>query len=405
MPTKVGTVMKDFVYGGVVFWKRPLHKFITQIARLYLKFFSAIEVIGITGSVGKTLTQNAIFAILSQKYKVVVGEENLDPTFRIPQTILKLRPGDQKIILEYGVERPGEMDYYLSVVRPVVAIITSVAPTHTKYFGSVRGVFEEKAKLASGTKKGGIVFLNGDDQNVVKMKNQLKEKVKFYGRRRGSIKYANFSQNAAGSRFDLVYQKEKVRVGWKAIGEHHLVSVLAAAEVGLYENMTLSEIAQGLSKSVVPLHRLNIFKTKNFTIIDDTYNASPAAMLASLQTLFSFRNNFKVAILGEMKDLGSISNDQHRKVGRHIAGNILRVLITIGEQASLISKEAKKFGFGGEIHSVSSTSEAIKVARRFAANHPLVLVKGSRHAHLERVVYALSNKSTQISCYHCGILN
>src|SRR4030042_1441440 len=122
-----------FVYREVKSWKKPLHVLRTQLAKSYLKLLPNVEVIGITGSVGKTLTQNAIYSVLSQKFKVVIGDENLDPTFRIPQTILSARPWHQKLILEYGVEHPGDMDHYLSIVKPKIAVITTIAPTHTKY--------------------------------------------------------------------------------------------------------------------------------------------------------------------------------------------------------------------------------------------------------------------------------
>src|SRR3989338_5316334 len=123
------------VYREVKSWKKPLHLSRTILAKNYLKLLPQIEIIGITGSVGKTLTQNAVASVLSQKYKVAVGEENLDPTFRIPKTILKTKPWYQKLVLEYGVEHPGDMDHYLRIVRPDIALVTSVALTHTKYFG------------------------------------------------------------------------------------------------------------------------------------------------------------------------------------------------------------------------------------------------------------------------------
>src|SRR4030042_4269171 len=120
-------------YREVKGWKKPFHASKALLARNYLKLLPNVEVIGITGSVGKTLTQNAIYSVLSQKYKTQVGDENLDPTFRIPQTILSTKPWHQKLILEYGVEHPGDMDHYLSIVKPKIAVVTAIAPTHTKY--------------------------------------------------------------------------------------------------------------------------------------------------------------------------------------------------------------------------------------------------------------------------------
>src|SRR3990167_4688357 len=156
-------------YREVKSWKRPIHASKALLAKNYLKVLPHVEVIGITGSVGKTLTQNAIYSVLSQKYKVVVGDENLDPTFRIPQTILKTKPWDQKIILEYGVEHPGDMDYYLWQVKPKIAVVTNIAPVHTKYFKNVEGVFEEKSKLIKALSKDDYAVLNSDDPYCQKM--------------------------------------------------------------------------------------------------------------------------------------------------------------------------------------------------------------------------------------------
>src|SRR3989337_4043171 len=135
------------VYREVKSWKKPLHLSRTVLAKNYLKLLPNVEIIGITGSVGKTLTQNAIASVLSQKFKVVVGDENLDPTFRIPKTILSAKPWHQKLVLEYGVEHPSDMDHYLSLVKPKILVDTTISPTHFKYFTDVEGVFAETSKL------------------------------------------------------------------------------------------------------------------------------------------------------------------------------------------------------------------------------------------------------------------
>lgn len=394
------------LFQEVKFWKRPFHQLIHKLAHLYLKFLPNVQVIGITGSVGKTLTQNAIFAVLSEKYKVVVGEENLDPTFRIPRTIFSLKPSDQIAILEYGVEHPGEMDYYLAIVRPDITVVTTVAPTHIKYFKSVDGVLKEKSKLVSGIKKGGIAILNEDDPYVSKMEKVARCKIEFFGQKsKDGVKFSDFTQSFDHSEFTLHYQGKRAKVSWPIIGEHQVTSALAAAQIGLIKNMGLTEVVKGLSKTKTPIHRLNPVKTKNFWILDDTYNASPVAMSMSLETLFRIKKNFKIAVLGEMKDLGSISVWEHKKIGYQVAQSSLDVLVTIGDRAKIIGDEARSLKFKGKIYNVDSTLEAVKIARKFSKSTPLVLVKGSRHAHLERVVNGLSGKSMSIRCYHCGDLS
>ncbi len=150
------------VYDQVKTWKKPLHTTRETIAKSYLKLLPNVQIVGITGSVGKTLTQNAIYKVLSQKYKTVVGDENLDPTFRIPKTIFKAKPWDKYLIIEYGVEHPGEMDYYLKIAKPKIALITKIAPTHTRYFKNTQGVLAEKTKIIKSLLSSDYAVLNAD---------------------------------------------------------------------------------------------------------------------------------------------------------------------------------------------------------------------------------------------------
>src|SRR3989344_6294955 len=155
--------MKSEVYKDLSKWKVPFHKSRTSLAKNYLKLLSKLEIIGIAGSVGKTVTQNSINSVLSQKHPTVVGDENLDPTFRIPKTILKTKPWHKYLVLEYGIEHPGEMDYYTNLAPPKYAIITTIAEEHLKYFKDLEGVFEEESKIITNLNKNGYAILNADD--------------------------------------------------------------------------------------------------------------------------------------------------------------------------------------------------------------------------------------------------
>lgn len=394
------------VYREVKNWKKPVHITRQLAAKSYIKALSNIDIIGITGSVGKTLTQNAIASVLSQKFKVIVGDENLDPTFRIPKTILKLKPWHQKLILEYGVERPGDMEHYLSIAKPNIAVVTAVSPTHIKYFKDTQGVFDEKAKLIKSLSKDSVALLNSDDPEVAKMAQLTKARVAFFGQKaKEGVKISHFTQGLQGSSFRLHYKSQKAVVSWKVIGSHHLTSAYAAAAVGLLSNLTLKQIGKGLSQVKPPIHRLNLINRKDFTILDDTYNASPKAVRESLKTLVELgKNRQKIAVLGEMKDLGALSNTEHQKVGLQIAKSRINYLLTIGKTAGITSKSASKNGFRGKIIEVASTGDAVEKINKIMKNKPVILIKGSRHAHLERVVNALLGKSSRINCYHCGKL-
>jgi len=394
------------VYREVKAWKKPLHVSRAQLAKAYLKLLPNLEIIGITGSVGKTLTQNAIYSVLSQKFKTVVGDENLDPTFRIPQTILKAKPWDQKLILEYGIEHPGDMDHYLSVVKPKIAVVTAITPTHTKYLGSIEGVFKEKVKLVEALLKDNWAVLNTDDPYCRQMVSKTSARVLWYGQRaKDGVKISHFSQSLAGSRFRLHYHTQKGTVVWKIVGKHQLTSAYAAAAVGIICGLTLKQIAKGLSAVKAPEHRLNSIATKNINILDDTYNSSPQAAVEAIKTLVALgRGKKKVAVLGEMKDLGDLSDEAHQKLGKVIAAYKINYLLTIGKVAAKIAKACKKADFSDGVVTVGNTAEALKTLKKLINPKTLVLVKGSRHAHLERVVLGLLNHPTQVSCYHCGLV-
>lgn len=400
-------MVKADLYSEIRDWKKPIHKTKATLAMSYLKALPKINIIGITGSVGKTLTQNAIAAVLSQKYRTVVGDENLDPTFRIPQTILKTKPWDKAIVLEFGVEHPGEMSTYLRMARPNIAVVTTIAPTHIKYFGSVHGVFDEKSKLVSALPPEGFAILNADDKEVAKMANLTVAKTLFYGKKaKDGVKISHFSQSTKGSKFRLHYHGQLATVDWKIIGEHQLISAYAAATAGLALGLTIKQIAKGLSQIKAPTHRLNVLKTRQFTILDDTYNSSPLAVEESLKTLIALaKGKPKIAILGEMRDQGEHSSQVHAKIGKLIARTSINNLVTIGNVAKLISNSAKKNGFKGIIRNYNNTKLATREIKKSLKKNSIVLIKGSRHEHLERIVAGLQAKSTAIYCYHCGDLS
>lgn len=398
--------MNTDVYREIKAWKKPLHISRSLFAKKYLKLLSNVQIIGVSGSVGKTLTQNSIALVLAQKFKTKVGEENLDPTFRIPKTIIATKPWYQKLILEYGVERPGDMDYYLSLVKPKIAVVTTILPTHLKYFSNIEGIFTEKSKLVNALPKNGIAILNADDRIVAKMAERTLARVWWYGKKaKDSIKISHFSQNFKGAKFRIHYKGQKATVNWKIIGKHHLLSAYAAGTVGIVCGLTVKQIAKGLSLVKPPLHRLNSIVTKNYSIIDDTYNSSPKAADEALNTLIDLgKHKRKIAIFGEMKDLGNLSNLAHVQLGQKIAKSPVNYLITVAKTAGAIGKSAKKCRFGGQILTAKNTKEATMLAKKIANNNSVILVKGSRHAHLERIVNGLLNRSTIVNCYHCGQL-
>lgn len=393
------------LFAEIKTWKKPLHILRNLLAKNYLKFLSNVKIIGITGSVGKTLTQNAIYSVLSQKYRTMVGDENLDPTFRIPKTILAAKPWHNFIVLEYGIEHLHDMDSYLAIAKPNIAVITKIAPTHLKYLKTQDEVFHQKAKIIKALPRNGMAILNSEDPYLKKLKGKTHAKIIWSGPHQRGVKISHFAQDSKGSTFRLHFKEQKATVNWKIIGRHHLLSAYIAADLGLYLGLTLKQIAKGLSQTKSPLHRLTSIESKDLTIIDDSYNSSPQAVREAVKTLTQIgKGRQKIAVLGEMKDLGDFAKDAHRQVGLQIAKTPINYLMTVGAPAKEISTACKKAQFKGKIITVSTTEQAIQKIREVANKKSTILVKGSRHAHLERIVYGLLHKSTQINCYHCGTL-
>lgn len=394
------------VYREVRPWKKPFHATRTNLAQGYLQLLKNTQIIAIAGSVGKTLTQNALYSVLSQKYATVAGEENLDPTFRIPQTILKTKPWDKYLILEYGVEHPGDMDHYLKIVVPKIGIMTVISAEHTKYFGDLDGVYNEESKLIHNLPKSGYAVLNADDPKGRKLASETDATVLWFGQKaKRGVKISHFTQNLHGSKFRIHYAGQISSVHWKIVGKHQLTSAYIASTVGVLAGLTLKQIAKGLSQTTVPANRLNVKTTEHVNIIDDAYNSSPEAAIESINTLKELGyGKLKIAVLGEMKDLGTLSQSSHNQVGAKIAKSRVNYLFTLGPVAATIAKSAKKAGYKGKSINVKTTKEAIRELKKIASRKSLILVKGSRHAHMERIVLGLLHKSTQISCYHCGQL-
>lgn len=395
--------MKLSLYEEVKGWKIPLHKTKTAIAKSYLKLIPKVEIVGIAGSVGKTLTQNSIYSVLTQKYPTVAGEENLDPTFRIPKTILKTKPWHRYMILEYGIEHPGEMDYYTSIAQPKYAVLTTLSEEHLKYFKSLEGAIEEESKFVKNLPKNSYAILNTDDPRSQTIAKSTNATVVWYGShaKRG-VKISHYTQNLHGSKYRLHYGGDIAIVHTKIIGKHQLSSAYAAATVGILTGLTIKQIAKGLSNTIPPVHRLNVKTTEHANIIDDTYNSSPQAVTGAVKTLQDLgKGKKKIIILGEMRDLGDYSLTAHERLGQIIAKTRINYLITVGKTATIISRAAKKGRFRGKIINVRNTKEASTVLKPLISKKTVVLVKGSRHEHLERIVLALLHKSTAIECYQC----
>ncbi len=380
-------------------YKKPFHLARMLVAKKMAKMVPQANFIGITGSVGKTTTAQCCNAVLSEKFVTLVSTSakitNLDPIFNIPMTLLKIRPKTEKIILEMGIEYPGDMDFNLSFIQPGTGIFTRAYFGHSEFLGGLDKIVAEKSKLVSGLPKNGFAILNWDDQHIRKVAEETKAEVIFFGTDQkqchvwaGNVRIENYH-----TLFELNYGVERVEVKMKLLGKHFITSALAAAALGVSCKMSLIQIKRGLEKVTPTEHRLQLLDGLNdFVVLDDTYNnASPIGMEAALDVLNSLPARHRIAVIGEMRELGEFSEELHRKVAQAIFRSRPDYLFLGLGETKFIKEEILALGFPEErleqnLSNQQIVSTILKVARR----GDLVLIKGSRSTRLEEVVRRVS---------------
>jgi len=388
--------------------KNIFHSGRRTIAKFWLRFFPDITIIGVTGSYGKTSTVRAITAVLSQKYKVLTTDINLDTLYNLPITLLKLRPGYQKLVLEYGVDHKNEMDYHLSLVKPQIAVLTGINPTHSdeELLGSLEGIIKEKTKLLDALPERGLVILNYDDVKVREIGEGLKNKKIFYSIKTPTDFWADeIEVSFEGTSFTLRHPEGKIKMKTGLIGVHFVQDALAAIIIGREQGLTWEEVEKGIS-TLKPLSgRVSIEKGPMETIlINDSLRANPASTLAGLRLLSELpTQGRKIATLGEMGELGSKANESHLAIGKEVANLKIDYLVAIGPLMKLAADEAIKNGMDKQkVYWVNNVQEAADILRQILKKGDLFYLKGSLLKHLERVRLLLDDQKvncTVISCH------
>ena len=408
--------------------KRILKNIIVRIleleARLVLKKYKP-KIIAATGNVGKTSTKDAIYVMLSRAYHVRKSEKSFNSELGVPLTILGCESGwnsprlwmsnileglaliflknhyPKWLILEVGADRPGDILRITKWLSPDMVVVTHIGevPVHIEFFKSVKEVVAEKSHLVHALKEGGLLFLNADDEQVLSMKEHSRGKVFTFGTSEKATMRATNEQilydqdgKPAGVTFKINYGESSVPVRLQGTaGFSYAYAVSAALLIGVSEGFNLLSAVEWIQEYETPPGRLKIIGGINRTsILDDSYNASPAAMDAALSTLAAVETKGrKIAVLGDMMELGKHSTDEHKKVGALAAG-ICDILVTVGMRAQTIAEEAhaKKMG-KRDIFLFDDAREAGVALRGIVAEGDVILVKGSQSMRMERVVEEL----------------
>jgi len=392
----------------MTFLKKVFHFFQRQLAHFWRLFFPKIKIIGVTGSYGKTNTTRSIAAVLKNQYSVLTTDIDLDSNYNLPLTLLKIRPDIKVLVLEYGVDHRGEMERHLKLVRPTIGILTGITPVHSdeELLGSKEGIMKEKGKLLESLPKSGWAILNFDDPNVKKMAHQTKAKIITYGRQPEYDYWADkIKVDQKGTSFLLHYNelgKEKtikVRIG--LIGEHFVQEALAAIAVGKILGISPKRGAQMLKKLQPLSGRMSLEKgPRQTTLLNDSLRANPASTRAGLITFAQLKSKGKkIAVLGEMGELGIYEKEEHLKIGS-LLGQLKKEIdevITIGPATKFIIKEAIKAGFPSKhLFWTPHPQAAGKLLKKMLEKGDFWYLKGSRLKHLERIIMILEGE--RIDC-------
>lgn len=366
-----------------------------QIARFWRRKMD-VRVIGVTGSVGKSTTKELIAEVLGVLYHTLKSPGNLNNEIGLPLTLLKLSPGHQRVVLEMGFYVPGEIALLCDLALPQVGVVTNIGTVHAERAGSQEAIARGKAELVQALPPApeGVAILNFDDAWVRRMEEKTKARVFFYGLSHEAHLWADQVEGLGldGIRFRIHYQGENLHVKIPLIGRHSVHTALRAAAVGLMEGMNWQEILEGLSQRHTQLRLTAVRSANGALLLDDTYNASPESMLAALNLLDELDGR-KIAVLGDMFELGPYERGGHEMVGLR-AARVADVLLTLGERAHIIAEAARRAGM--KKSSVLEFDTIGPAADWLSANlspNDVALIKGSHGLRMDRIVNLLETRS------------
>lgn len=378
----------------IFFLKFIIHPIKRKIAKYYVLFlqkFCGLTVIGITGSAGKTTTKEMLASILKHKSKTVSSFANIDPVYNIPTSILSSSSKTKYLILEMGVEYPGEMSFYLWLVKPKIGIITNVYDTHTQFLKNREGVYEEKVKLIQNLQKDGVAFLNNEYEIFNKLKNNSQIHAIFFGDN-SDIKASDWHiTDKMTTIYTLTIGQSNISIQLPLIGEGFIQNSLAAASVAYYLKFDLEEIKTGLEKFKPMEHRMIIHNLKSKGIvIDDSYNNNPEAAKFSLEVLnLLSKGRQKIVVFGDMLELGINEELFHKEIGIDLGKMSLALLIGVGDLSKLVVSEASKKLGKEKCIWVAGEDEVDTYLKNKLNINTVTLIKGSRKIGLEKLIARL----------------
>ncbi len=353
-----------------------------------------VPAVGVTGSVGKTTTREMIAYALSAGMHVYKTEKNYNSSVGLPITMSLMNNDYDAAVLELGMNVPGELGMISEIAQLKMAVITNVGVAHIEYFGTREAICKEKYTISRGFGKEGLLIINGDDELLYEYREHTGYPYVLYGTSdRCEYRAENIRMEQGHYCFDYVHGEEKIPVVLSVLGRHNVQNAVAALAAADKMGVPVEAAAKALYQFTGFNNRLQTIPMKKYTIIDDTYNASPDSMIAGVRVLSGYETKGrKIAVLGDMKELGPNSPKFHEQVGTAIAGEPIDELIFIGEMAQHIGAGAKAAGASYPILEKASNEAAAEYIHSILNEQDVVYLKASNSMHLKEITAYLQNK-------------
>lgn len=363
-----------------------------QLASYYRSLFD-VRVVGLTGSVGKTTTKEMTALVMSSEYETIKTKGNLNNDIGMPMTLFDIEPSTQTAVIEMGMNHKGEIARLTAVSRPDCAIITNIGVSHIENLGSRENILHAKLEILEGMKKGSYLFLNGDNDLLSTVEND-DYKIIFFGinNDKCSIRATDIEESSDCTMCNVLFQGKKYAMKVPVAGIHNVYDALAAFAAGVYAGIPPERAASAIADYVPAGMRQKLTRKNGIMFIEDCYNASPDSVKAALNTLSAMDASRRIAVLGDMLELGNYSVTAHSECGKYAAEKGIDILFAYGEASKNTAKAAAENGVK-EIYEFCDENALADELLRVIRNGDAVLFKASRGMKLENIINILYKKT------------
>ncbi|SCX88827.1 UDP-N-acetylmuramoyl-tripeptide--D-alanyl-D-alanine ligase [Alkaliphilus peptidifermentans] len=368
---------------------------LSRLSKFYRNMFN-IPFVGVTGSTGKTSTKDMISAVLSSHFSVLKNIGNFNNHIGLPLTLFNLEKHNQVAVLEMGMSAFGEISMLAEIVRPKIGVITNIGMSHIEHLGSKENIMKAKMEIAEHMTEDNYLIINGDDEYLKKLKGQKTPYTKiFYGIGQDNDLYpSSISENEDGGySISITINDREATFNIKQYGLHNVYNGLVAIWIGNYFGLSPDKIQQAFDFYSPSKMRMEILELHNFKVINDTYNASPDSMKAAIDVLKHIKGKRKIAVLGNMLEMGAFSEEGHRLVGSYLVKAGVDGLIAVGDEARWIAMEVNYINSSINTIIVDDNKQACIKLNEMLENDDVILIKGSRGMQMEEIVNFLQERS------------